>query len=155
MQMLKRIVTAIGCSLLLAPTAWAVEALSTAELVSHCDKYHDADATEDRIFCVRYIQGFIDGAVATDERVTRNVADEYEKQESYSERAKRTRVGNRLERYGATVYADYCLGDPVPLREVVEHIVEDSQNENLVASNPLARDLVYSTLRSHYPCETK
>ena len=75
--MLKRIVTAIGCSLLLAPAAWAVEALSTAELVSHCDKYHDADATEDRIFCVRYIQGFIDGAVATDERVTRNVADEY------------------------------------------------------------------------------
>ena len=101
---------------------------------------------------MRYIQGFIDGAVATDERVTRNVAEEYEKQDSYSERAKRTRIGNRLERYGATVYADYCLGDPVPLREVVEHVVEDSQDEKLVASNPLARDLVYKTLRSHYPC---
>jgi hypothetical protein len=151
--MLKTIGAAIVCCLLFPPAAWAVEALSTAELVSHCDKYHDTEATEDRIFCVRYIQGFIDGAVVTDERVTRNVAEEYEKESSFSSRAKRTRIGSRLERYGATVYAEYCLGDPVPLREVVEHVVEDSQNEELVAANPLARDLVYSTLRSHYPCE--
>ena len=121
-------------------------------LVSHCSKYHEEGAEEDRIFCVRYIQGFIDGAVATDERVTRNVAMEYEKEESFSERAKRTRVGSRLERYGATVYADYCLGDPVPLREVVEHVVEDSRDEKLVAEVPLARELVYRTLRTHYPC---
>ena len=153
--MLKLIGAAIGCCFLFAPKAWAVEALSTAELVSHCDRYHETDATEDRIFCVRYIQGFIDGAVATDESVTRNVAEEYESQESYSERAKRTRIGSRLERFGATVYADYCLGDPVPLREVVEHVVDDSQDEALVAANPLARDLVYSTLRNHYPCEEK
>ena len=109
-------------------------------------------ANEEQMVCLRFRLGFIDGAVATDERVTRNVAEEYEKQDSYSERAKRTRIGNRLERYGATVDADYCLGDPVPLREVVEHVVEDSQDEKLVASNPLARDLVYKTLRSHYPC---
>lgn len=62
--------------------------------------------------------------------------------------------GKRLELYGATVYADYCIGDPVPLREVVEHVVEDSQDEKLVADHPLARDLVYLTLRTHYPCET-
>ncbi len=151
--MFKKIGVAIGCCLLFVPPAWSVEALSTAELVSHCDKYHDESATEDRIFCVRYIQGFIDGAVATDERVTRNVAEEYEKSESYSDRAKRTRIGSRLDRFGATVYAEYCLGDPVPLREVVEHVVEDSQDKSLIAANPLARDLVYSTLRTHYPCE--
>lgn len=153
--MLKTIGAAIVCCLLFPTAAWAVEALSTAELVSHCNKYHDSEATEDRIFCVRYIQGFIDGAVVTDERVTRNVAEEYEKQDSLSERAKRTRIGSRLKQYGATVYAEYCLGDPVPLREVVEHVVEDLQNENLVASNPLARDLVYNTFRSDYPCEQK
>ena len=150
--MTKKIGMTVLCWLLLTPAAWAVEALSTAELVSHCDKYDEPGAAEDRIFCVRYIQGFIDGAVATDERVTRNVANEYEKEESYSERAKRTRVGSRLERYGATVYADYCLGDPVPLREVVEHVVEDSHDEEMIAANPLARDLVYQTLRTHYPC---
>ncbi|RPH99986.1 MAG: hypothetical protein EHM68_00210, partial [Lysobacterales bacterium] len=48
-------------ALLAAPAAWAVEALSTAELASHCAKYHDPNASEDRTFCVRYIQGFIDG----------------------------------------------------------------------------------------------
>jgi hypothetical protein len=143
----------LACGLVLAPAAWAVEALSTTELVSHCEKYYDADAEEDRIFCVRYIQGFIDGAVATDERVMQNVASEYEEDETFTQRAKRTRIGSRLDRYGAAVYAEYCLGDPVPLREVVEHVVEDSRDPALVASYPLARELVYKTLRDHYTCE--
>lgn len=146
-----------GLTLLLAillttPAALAVEKLSTAELMSHCDKYHDEQAREDRIFCVRYIQGFIDGAVATDERVTRNVVEEYEREETFSERAARTRIGNRLERYGSSVYADFCLGDPVPLKEVVEHVVQDATDPVRVAANPLARDLVYQTIREHYPC---
>lgn len=139
-------------AVLAAPAAWAVEKLSTAELMSHCDQYYDERATEDRVFCVRYIQGFIDGAVATDERVTRNVIDEYGEEESFSQRAARTRIGNRLARYGSSVYAEFCLGDPVPLREVVEHVVDDAVNEELVRSMPLARDLVYRTLRTHYPC---
>lgn len=138
--------------LLAAPAAHAVEALSTEELMSHCEKYYDEQATEDRVFCMRYIQGFIDGAVATDERVTRNVIGEYDKDESFSERAARTRIGTRLERYGASVYADFCLGDPVPLKEVVEHVVEDATDPARVAANPLARELVYQTIREHYPC---
>jgi len=141
------------CGLLFTPSAWAVEALSTAELVSHCNQYHEADAEEDRIFCVRYVQGFIDGAIATDERVMQNVARELEEKETYSQRAKRTRIGSRLDRYGASVYAEYCLGDPVPLREVVEHVVEDAQDDGLIEAFPLARDLVYKTLRTHYSCE--
>ena len=138
--------------LLTTPAALAVEALSTEELMSHCDKYYDEQAREDRIFCVRYIQGFIDGAVATDERVTRNVVEEYGEEETFSQRAARTRIGNRLERYGSSVYADYCLGDPVPLREVVEHVVQDATDPERVAANPLARDLVYQTMLDHYPC---
>jgi len=138
--------------LLAAPAALAVEALSTQELLSHCEKYHDEQAREDRVFCVRYIQGFIDGAVATDERVTRNIVGEYDKDESFSDRAARTRIGKRLESYGASVYADFCLGDPVPLKEVVEHVVEDATDPKRVAANPLARELVYQTIREHYPC---
>ena len=150
--MTNKIVMLMFGAMVLAPSAWAVEALTTAELVSHCDKYYVESAEEDRIFCVRYIQGFIDGAIATDERVMRNVAQEYESKESYSERAQRTRIGSRLERFGATSYAGYCLGDPVPLREVVEYVVEDAQDPQRITANPLARDLVYSTLRDHYPC---
>ena len=139
-------------ALLAAPAAWAVEALSTAELASHCAQYHDPNASEDRTFCVRYIQGFIDGAVATDERVTNNVTREFEQDESFSERAARTRIGTRLSRYGASVYAEFCLGDPVPLEEVVERVVADLADAAVAAEHPLARDVVYLTLRSQYPC---
>jgi len=143
---------AIG-ALLLAPSAWAVEALTTEELVLHCAKYGDETAAEDRTFCIRYVQGFIDGAVATDDRVLSSLAGEYEKEETFSERAIRTRLGSRVAQYGATSYAGYCLGDPVPLREVVEHVVEDSRNPTLTAAHPLARELVYAILRTRYPCE--
>jgi hypothetical protein len=138
--------------LLAAPTALAVETRSTEELMAHCEKYPDENAREDAIFCVRYIQGFIDGAVATDERVTRNVVGEYDKEESYSQRATRTRIGTRLARFGSSVYAEFCLGAPVPLKEVVDHVVKDATDQQRVAANPLARDLVYQTLREHYPC---
>ena len=151
--MTKKLCTAVMGALLLGPSAWAVEALTTAELVSHCDKYHDEAATEDRTFCIRYIQGFIDGAVATDDRVRNSVAGEYEKEETFSERAIRTRLGSRLERFGATSYAGYCLGNPVPLQEVVEKVVENAGDPKMTAAHPLARELVYATLRTHYPCE--
>lgn len=151
--MREKIGLSLACIFLWACPAWAVEALSTAELALHCEKYHHDDAEEDKIFCTRYVQGFIDGAIATDERVMRNVALEYEEIETFSQRAKRTRIGSRLERFGPTAYAEYCLGDPVPLKEVVEHVVEDMQNHELVDSYPLARGLVYKTLRTHYSCD--
>ncbi len=109
---------------------------------------------EDGIFCVRYIQGFIDGAVATDERVTYNVAAEYDKSESFTERAIRTRVGSRLNRYGPSYYAEFCLGDPVPLATVVEVVVADLLGLESLEGQERARDVVYATLRREYPCET-
>lgn len=150
--MIMRGLTLVIAVMLTVPNALGVEALSTQELMSHCEKYYDKEAQEDRVFCTRYIQGFIDGAVATDERVTRNVIGEYGEEETFSQRAARTRIGNRLKRYGSSVYADFCLGDPVPLEEVVEHVVQDAVDPDRVASNPLARDLVYQTVREHYPC---
>ena len=60
---------------------------------------------------------------------------EFDREETYSERAARTRIGKRLERFGASVYAEFCLGDPVPLREVVEHVVEDATGELIRLSN--------------------
>jgi hypothetical protein len=104
---------------------------------------------------VRYVQGFIDGAVATDERVTLNVVAELEQGETFSERAIRTRSPSRsLSRYGATVYAEFCLGAPVPLKEVVEHVIDDLMNRKVLEDTLLARDAVYTVLRRDYPCET-
>ncbi len=130
----------------------AVEALSTEELVSHCVVYDDDPDGADGIFCVRYIQGFIDGAVATDERVTFNVAAEYDREESFTERAIRTRLGRRIERYGASYYAEFCLGEPVPLKAVVELVIADLLDPERTKEQPLARDVVYATLRREFPC---
>ena len=148
-----RVLVLCGLTVLASSNAYAVEALSTEELVSHCIYYKQDPESVDGVFCVRYIQGFIDGAVATDERVTNNVADEYDRDETYSQRAIRTRLGSRLERFG-TYYAEFCLGEPVPLRTVVELVIADLDNTKRIANQPLARDFVYTTLRTQFPCET-
>ncbi len=139
--------------LALAPAAHAVEALSTDELVEHCAYYADEPDSVDGVFCVRYIQGFIDGAVATDERVTLNVADEVDRRESFTDRATRTRLRRNIDRFGPSYYADFCLGEPVPLREVVEKVIADLADPERRAESEQARVVVYHTLRDAYPCE--
>ena len=137
-----------------AGKANAVEALSTAELAEHCIHYADDPEGKDAIFCVRYVQGFIDGAVATDERVALNVVAEIERDETFSERAIRIRSPSRsMSRHGATVYAEFCLGEPVALKEVVEHVIDDLMNRKVLESTLLAREAVYAVLRRDYPCE--
>ena len=139
--------------LFFAQAAVAVEALSTEELVSHCVVYPDDPEGKDGIFCVRYIQGFIDGAVITDERVTYNIADELDRSENFSERAIRTRLGSRLNRYGPSVYAEFCLGEPLPLKEVVDAVVSDLLTPGFTKGKELAREAIYTTLRQNWPCE--
>lgn len=102
------IVTLLGAGI--AAPANAVETLSSKELASHYVHCAEDPDSKDGIFCLRYIQRFIDGAVATDERVTMNVAAEYQKEETWIDRAVRTRLGSRLDRYGPSFYAEFCLG---------------------------------------------
>lgn len=138
--------------LLLSDRAESVEPLSTPELAEHCAFYHDDRDGKDAIFCVRYIQGFIDGAVVTDARVLENIATELDQDENFSERAVRTRIGSRISRRGPTVYADFCLGEPDSLQEVVEEVVNDLANRKVLDEDLLARDAVFSTLQREYPC---
>ena len=133
-------------------SALAVERLSAAELASQCAQIKTNLEGVDGIFCTRYPQGFIDGAVATDERVTMNVADEYAREESFSERAIRTRLGQRLSSYGSYC-AEFCLGDPLPLADVVNQVATHPEGKDM-PDKQLARTVVYTTLRKHYPCET-
>jgi len=141
-------------TLLLVPqqSALAVEKLTASELASHCQHLASASEGADAIFCIRYIQGFIDGAIATDERVTMNVADEYDREETFSERAIRIRVGHRLDSFGSSYYAEFCLGEPVALAEVVDKVAASLRQEPPLSDSALARDRVYLTLREHYPC---
>lgn len=138
---------------LFSDRANSVEPLSTPELAEHCAFYPDDREGKDAIFCIRYVQGFIDGAVATDARVLENIATEFDEDETFSERAVRTRIGSRINRRGPTVYADFCLGEPDSLQEVVEKVVEDLANRKVLDIDLLARDAVFSTLRREYPCD--
>ncbi|HKJ53587.1 MAG TPA: Rap1a/Tai family immunity protein [Gammaproteobacteria bacterium] len=134
--------------------AQAVEPLSSKEFASHCLEYRRAPEGSDGIFCVRYIQGFIDGAVVTDERVTMNVSDEYTREETFAQRAIRTRLGTHLERFGSSYFAEFCLGEPIPLAEVVDHIVTRLEGIEFKPQMPLAREFVYRVLRDDYPCKS-
>ena len=80
-------VLVLGMGLLGAPEARAVEVLSAEELASHCVAFPDDADSVDGQYCIRYIQGFIDGAVATDVRVMLNI--EAERSETFTERAMR------------------------------------------------------------------
>ena len=131
----------------------AVEVLSAEELASHCAEFHTDAEGVDGQYCVRYIQGFIDGAVATDVRVMLNVEAE-RNQETFTERAIRTRIIDRNSMTRAAGYAEFCLGDPVPLVEVVTKVVADlDERVKATDSSGTARDVVYESLRRHYPCE--
>lgn len=138
---------------LLSDRAGSVEPLSTPELAEHCGFYFEDRDGKDAIFCVRYVQGFIDGAVATDARVLENIATEFDKDETFAERAIRSRIGSRISRRGPTVYADFCLGEADSLEAVVEKVVRDLANRKVLDKDLLARDAVFSTLRREYPCE--
>ena len=139
--------------LLLCGRAESVEPLSTPELAEHCAFYYEDREGKDAIFCIRYVQGFIDGAVATDARVLENIATEFDDDETFADRAIRSRIGSRINRRGPTVYADFCLGEADSLEAVVEKVVDDLANRKVLDKDLLARDAVFSTLRREYPCD--
>lgn len=151
---LKTLVIGVVALILLSDRAESVEPLSTPELAEHCALYYEDKEGKDAIFCVRYVQGFIDGAVATDARVLENIAAEFDEDETFTERAIRNRIGSRINRRGPTVYADFCLGEPDSLEEVVEKVVNDLANRKVLDKDLLARDAVFSTLRREYPCSS-
>lgn len=150
--MSQKLLCAIGIFVLLASISKvnSVERLSAEELVSHCEFFPEQAASVDGQFCIRYIQGFIDGAVATDERVLLNVEAELDKTETYLERAARVRGVSLPDR--AAQYAEFCLGEPESLQKVVVHVVEDLKASRVVA-DAMAQTVVYASLRKNYPCE--
>ncbi|MCG8434553.1 MAG: hypothetical protein MJA83_11025 [Gammaproteobacteria bacterium] len=145
----------VACSLLalcwsVSSPVFSYEPLTVRELVEYCEAYKNSPAKGKGRHCAVYIKGFLDGAVITDERVTYNVADEYEKDESLTERAVRTRLGNRIKQYGGSFYAEFCVGQPVPIAAVVKNVIDDLDARRSVEGR--AREAVYASLRKHYPC---
>lgn len=146
-------VLALAWGIIASAEANAVEILSAEELASHCEKFHDDPDGIDGQYCVRYIQGFIDGAIATDVRVMLNMEAERD-EETFTERAIRTRIIDRNSLTRAAGYAEFCLGDPVPLVDVVTKVIADlDQRVKATDSSGTARDAVYESLRRNYSCK--
>lgn len=64
----------------------------------------------------------------------------------------RTRLG-KMKLYGSTYYADFCLGEPIQLKETVGKVVADLNNSAITNRELLARNVVYQTVRKYYPCK--
>lgn len=150
MRILLICVMALSC-LLGAPRASAIQPLTAIQLKEVCANAMEREDTPEARLCVYYVKGFLDGAVATDGRVAENVAAEIEEDETFTERAIRTRIGNRLKKFGPSVYAEFCVGQPDPITDVVLHVIEElDRYDNLEEMQ--AQTVVYASLRRHYPC---
>lgn len=135
-------------------TANAVEVLSSKELASHCNKLSAEPDGVDGQYCIRYIQGFIDGAIATDARVMLNAENAISGNETFAERAMRTRMPGRADLSRAAKLAGFCLGDPLPLREIVNLVVADLEAHQIrKAKDEPAMEVVYASLLKNYPCK--
>ena len=95
-------------------TVNALEVLTAKELASHCALLSSQPQGVDGQYCTRYIQGFIDGAIATDARVMLNAENAISGNETFAERATRTRMPGSVDRSRAAKLAGFCLGDPLP-----------------------------------------
>ena len=73
----------------------ALEVLTVHELVIHCEYVKTNPQGVDGQYCIRYIQGFIDGAVETDERIMQDLESSSGSMDVLTERAKRTRLPRR------------------------------------------------------------
>ena len=139
--------------LLAVSTAKALELLSARELSSHCAFIKDEPDGVDATYCIRYIQGFIDGAVATDVNVMLNVEAAPDSRETFTQRAMRTRAPSSADQHRAAQLAGFCLGEPLPLRDVVNVVVTDLQVlPNGQWKDATAMEFVYASLQRHYPC---
>jgi hypothetical protein len=146
-----------ACLVLLLALSWpapgrAIEPLTIHELVAHCAYLQSDPEGVDGQYCILYIQGFIDGAVETDERIMQDLQSS-DAADTFTERAMRTRMPRRGDHEGPGSLAGFCLGDPLPLREVVDKVVKDLVDLDIgdSAQSP-ARVAVEDSLRRHFPC---
>jgi len=129
----------------------AKAAVNAEELVQSCT----SQAVSEERFCKIYLQGFVDGAVTTDPQVAERVVEEAENAGGegfggFVARALKTRISQKLERYGASYFADFCLPEVDPEVTILQSIKQKA--ELSTASNGPARDWVYGFLKTHFPC---
>ena len=131
---------------MLPSTTLALGELPAESLIAVCS----SEQTTDQDVCQAYLGGFVDGALTTDPTVAVNVVNEAQRStDALTERAIRTRVRDRLAQFGASVYAEFCPPNPLPIEALSQALVTRAAEPG---SPELARDLLYEVVRSEYPC---
>lgn len=133
--------------------ASTMEWLSGHQLRRSCDLFLDDPQSQDGALCLAFMQGFIAGADAAEGTVVGESTETSETaDESYSERAARTRLGTiRLQGIQAAKLARYCIDENVTAFKVVKKITA------YLEDRPRASDLtVYENVREalvhSFPC---
>lgn len=148
LQRLRFLASVLLC--LPAIPAAAVEPAPAGQFRADCKAWAASPDGPDGRRCVAYIQGFIDGAVVANTRIVQGVSEEFEADETYSQRAKRTRLRERNSRNPAW-YTGICIPDTVTVGEAVTAVVAE-----LDAMSPsrheTAATVLYSALRARFPC---
>ena len=129
-------------------SAQALETMSRDELLAMCR----SGSAEQVAVCTGYINGFLDGAFATDPNVVESVVGEIGKEESFSERAIRTRLGLSLERFGPSYYAGFCIPGDMPMDTILAELHEAAKQESNDTGRQNARDYLYRLLQAQHPC---
>ena len=141
--------------LCLAPApASAEEWLSGNDLENSCEVLLDDPQNQQGLLCLAFVQGFIAGADTSVAEVSpRSARPASPGDESYAERAARTRLGTlRLQQIQST-YAQYCINDQVTAIEVVEKVT-DYIEDHPAAADLTAHDAVREALVHSFPCDT-
>ncbi|MEM6580639.1 MAG: Rap1a/Tai family immunity protein [Pseudomonadota bacterium] len=155
MSLSYRFIAALYLLSSLSVSAMAMEAMSARELASLCKSLNRVPAGVDAQYCIRYIQGFIDGAAATDVSVMLEEQPATSTGETFTERAMRTRALSRTESNRAAQLAGFCLGEQTALATIVTTVAADLQAMDPSSTEDTnARDAVYRSLKQHYPCNS-
>lgn len=137
-----------GSLLLVTPTR-AIEWLAEAELEEQCAEFLSDGQSRGGALCIAFIQGFLAGADATDGIVADRIR---RTGDSFSDRAIRNRIGSRLEQYGASYYAGYCISKDVQSSKVIGEVI-DYLGKHPDEPGITANQAVYMALVERFPCE--
>lgn len=118
--------------------AHAAAPISAANLLKHCEAYVVQPSSDAGQLCAAYVRGFLHGVKARE--------DPSDKEETWSDRALRTRLG-----HDALARTSYCVPAGVSVEDLISKTIDYLQvNED--ASHDPASAAIEAALRAHYPC---
>ena len=129
---------------MVAPPLHATELtpLTSTELHELCLAFVHRPLSEDARACAAYVRGFIEGS---DDVIVEGDDAQQRSQESFSERAWRTRLGVR------TAEPLYCVSTTLPLRALVAQLLTQAERKP-AAEHESASTLLYATLSRFHRC---